>query len=192
MTNSGDLPCAALDARAQGREFAADFGGATAGRRDAFGPALLERLTLDGEVGLGTRERRDIGSERDGFGLDVRQFVGQPRRLGLERRDHRLIDAGVALAFEVAAALAQHRHQAAGPFPQRLEAHERVADVVAAHRRQLRLGRDHRAVELAEAALERGLVGRELRPAGDRGGETAAQRRELAPGEVEPQAHELR
>ena len=82
------------------------------------------------------------------------ELVGQPRRLRLERCDHGLVDGGGALAFEIAAPFGQHGGQTLCPLAQRLEADKGIADVVTAHRRELRLRGDDCGVELRQAGLQ--------------------------------------
>ena len=73
-----------------------------------------------------------------------------------------------------AAALGEHGGQAAGLLAERLEAHERVAEVVAAGVAELGLGGEHRGVELGEGAAQEVVLGGQLGAGGGAVGEAAA------------------
>ena len=111
---------------------------------------------------FGPRELVALRGEGGGLGVGVGQLGGQAGGLGFEGGDHGLVDEGAALAVDPAAALGQHRGQAAGLLAERLEAHQGVAEVVAAGVAELGLGGEHRGVELGEGAAQEVVLGGQL------------------------------
>ena len=164
------------------------------GRRgDAVGPLALEAGAVVGERGLGLgRARRAAGAEGGGLGVGVGQLGAEAGRLGLEGGDDGLVDEGAALALDPPPALGEHRGQAPGPLPQRLEADERVAEVVAAGVAELGLGRQH-ARRRARPACARSevVLGGQLGPGRAAVAEPAPQGGELPAGEEQAQRAEL-
>ena len=111
--------------------------------------------------------------------------------LGLEGGDHGLVDEGAALAVDPAPALGEHGRQAARLLAERLEAHQRVAEVVAAGVAELGLGGEHRGVELGEGAAQEVVLGGQLGAGGGAVGQAPGEGGELAPGEEHLQRAQL-
>ena len=169
----------------------APLGRPTGGRGDAFGPLALEAGAGVGERGLGLRELVLLGASAAASASASASSAAEAGGLGLEGGDHGLVDEGAALAVDAAAALGQHGDQAAGLLPERLEAHQRVAEVVAAGVPELGLGGQHAGVELGQGAPQEVVLGGQLGAGGAAVAEAAPQGGELATGEEEVQRAEL-
>ncbi len=189
--HAGELHLAPLDAGTQGGQLAARLGSAARGCGDALGPLLLVGGTGVGERGLGACQLLGLRGERLDLLVGVGELGGEAGGVGLERGDDGLVDEGAPLAVDAAPALGEHGGEAPRLLAQRLEAHERVAEVVAADVAKLALGGEHRGVELGEGAAEQVLLGGELGAGGAAVGEAAVERGELAAGEEQVQRAQL-
>ncbi len=187
----GQLGVAALEARPQRRQLAAGLRGPAGGGGHAVGPLLVVGGARRLQRPLGHRELLRLGGELRGLGIGLGQLGAEAGGLGLQGGDHGLVDEGAPLALDTAAALGEHGHQTASALAQRLEAHERVAQVVAADVAQLGLRREDGRVELGEAAPQQRLLVRELRAGRLAVGEAPLERGQLATGEEHLQGAEL-
>ena len=180
---SMQLLAATVDARAQGRQLAAALGGSTREGGDAVGPVALEGDPSLLERTLGPRELVALRREGGRLGIGVGQLGPEAGGLGFERGDHGLVDEGPPLAVDPAAPLSQHRGQAARLLAERLEPHQRVAEVVAAGVTQLGFGGEDRGVELGEGSAQEVVLGGQLGSSRRAVGEAPREGRELSPGQ---------
>ena len=103
----------------------------------------------------------------------------------------RIDDHFATLALEAAVPLGQQRHQAAGTLVERLVLGELIAQVVAAHGAQARLGRQHPGVQIGEDPLQLPVGGAQLLAPGAVRLEALAQRHQLLTGDVDAQRVQL-
>ncbi len=147
---------------AQRAELAPHLGGPAGGGGNPLAPLGLVRLVRGGEVGLGRRQRGDVGVEALGLAAQRVDVGLQPGGIGLEAGDDSLVDRCGTLAVDAAAALGQERQLPSGLLTQRLRTRQGVADLAAAERGQLGLGPHHRQVELGQPGRQHALLVAEL------------------------------
>ena len=147
---------------------------ARAGRRGAatpVGPVGCSNAALGSAAGLGLGQLVGLGPSAGGLGGSTSaSSAREARRVGLEGGDHALVEKAPRSRSIAAAALGEHGGQATGPLAQRLEADQRVAEVVAAHGGRARPRRPCTSVSSAasvglELALGRRELGRVRAPA---------------------------
>ena len=140
------------------------FRGAAGQRGHAIGPVALEGGARLCQRSFGAGQLVALRRQRGGLGVRVGELGRQASGLRLEGCDHRLVDERAALAIDPAPTLGEHGYQPPGLLAQRLEAHQRVAEVVAAGVTELRFRGEDRGVELRKRAAEQVVLGGAARP----------------------------
>ena len=181
----------ALGGGAEGGQLAAHLGGGPGGGGHTGGPLGLEVLALGGQRSLGAGQLGRLGLEPGGLGLDVDELLGQSGGFGLERGHDALVDGRAPGPLDATTALGEHRGEATGLLEERLVLGQAVAEIVAAHGRELGLGGHHLGVELGQRPTQARLLGGELGPTARALLEAGAQAVELPAGGEDAQGLQL-
>jgi hypothetical protein len=180
-----------LDRDAQRAELAADLGCLAARWRNPARPFVLKARACQVELDLGVGQPVELGQQCFGLELGGVEIDPQPGPVGFEVRNHTAIDGRAAVALDAPQTLGEDVRQTLGALTQRLEPQQRIADVVAALRRQLRLGVDDLGVELGQGGQHVVDLAGEIGAAVGAGGDAALQRFDLAAGSEDAQRGEL-